>query len=113
MPILYLKKNTDKIDIKEKLNLYKIFYNDEFSIIGLPIYCLGKIIEMNKYYKFYIDKKTFENLFEIQQSIKSILNININEFINYDYFGNYLRFSKNNHTNVKFKINKLMIIFKY
>lgn len=105
--IVLKKINTNKIDIKENFNLYKIFYNDELSIIGLPVHCLGKIIELNKFYKFYIDDKTFRILFEIQQSIKSILNVNINEFINYDDFGNYLRFSKNNHTNIKFKINEI------
>lgn len=90
----------DKIDIREnysKHSKYNIVYRYiPFYIIGIPIHCKGNIINNNNDLKFYPDSKTYEILYNIQNTLKSKIS-SYKSFINSDERGNYLYFHNNIH----------------
>ena len=97
MSHLILKKiDHNNIIISENNTCYKINYNDSFLIKGIPIRCNGISKQTNENYKFYIDESN-QDIYEMNNYLKSIIN-DYNGFINKDYNGNYLYFTRNYYT---------------
>ena len=106
----------DKINIKGNSNRYKIYYYDTFIIKGIPLHCKGEIIydNDNENYKFYIDDKSYDILYNIQSLIKSKLN-RFNNFLKKDKKGNHICFTNNYYTKDKLNdsIKELYLNIKY
>jgi len=109
-------KNIDvsKIHVKECINKYRMYYNDLYSIIGLPIHCNGEVIDEKDNFKLYLDDKSYDLILKIQNELKKKIK-GYHDFINYDDNGNYLYFSKNYYTNSKLNsdIKDLYLNIKY
>jgi len=109
-------KNIDftKIHVKKCVNKYRIYYNDLYSIIGLPIHCKGEVVDEKDNFKFYLDDKSYNLIFKIQNDLKNKIK-EYRDFINCDDNGNYLFFSNNYYTNSKLNndIKDLYLNIKY
>lgn len=94
------------IVINDTYNSYKIYYNDHFSIKGIPFKCYGRLTEINDNFKFYIDEE-ISDVLELNDYLISMVK-HYNGFIKSDDKGKYIYFSNNYYIN-----NKLDKDFNY
>uniref|UniRef100_A0A6C0FDL4 Uncharacterized protein n=1 Tax=viral metagenome TaxID=1070528 RepID=A0A6C0FDL4_9ZZZZ len=94
--------NLNNVVVKDSYSSYKLYYDETFPIKGIPFHCIGKLIDMNDHYKFYIEKSKNKDIVKLNDMLVSSLE-EYNGFINKDDEGDYLYFSKNYYINDKIK----------
>ena len=96
--------NLNNVVVKDSYSTYKLYYDETFPIKGIPFHCNGKLIEMNDYYKFYIENRRNKDIVKLNDFLISSLK-GYKGFINNDDKGYYFYFSKNYYINDKIKQN--------